>query len=198
MLGDSIGIHLSTPLIHTSPATVSHARGLSQTPSVCPSRAMRRSPAGDLGSDGLPIVQRAASSRPAKPQQQQPLLDSGTPRSDGTPPTPPPRKTPVGRNAVTMPKLPLPTRSGSLRPPRGSLPSRAEDDDLVRSDGTPPTLPPRKTPGGRTDVTMPKLPLPKPLSGALRPPRGSLPSRAEDGDLEETAQERPSSTPLTR
>lgn len=104
---------------------------------------MRRGPS-NLGSDGLPIVQRAGSSRPAKPQQQQqqPLLDSGTSRSDGSSAasTPPPRKT--GRSALTMPTLPLPKPlPESRRTTRGRLPSRAEDGDLeessTRSDGVP-------------------------------------------------------------
>eukprot|EP00964_Phaeocystis_antarctica_P158268 scaffold128841_cov36-Phaeocystis_antarctica.AAC.2 len=105
---------------------------------------MRRGPS-NLGSDGLPIVQRAGSPRPAKPQQQQqqqPLLDSGTSRSDGSSaaPTPPPRKT--GRSALTMPTLPLPKQlPESRRTTRGRLPSRAEDGDLeessTRSDGVP-------------------------------------------------------------
>jgi hypothetical protein len=127
-------------------------RLVSQSP-VC-HRKMRRGP-GKLGSDGLPIIEGAASSRPAEPLQQQPLLDSGTPRSDGS--------------------------------------------------SAAPTLPPRKTTMGCTALTMPTLPLPKPLSESLRPLRGRSSSRAEEGDLEESstrsdgatspAQDRPSSTP---
>ena len=89
-----------------------------------------------------PIIQRAASSRPAESQQQQqPLLDPGAPRSDGSSdapaPPPPPRKTSDGK--ITMPTLPLPTViSESARPHRGrlapgGLASRAADGDLEES-----------------------------------------------------------------
>ena len=90
-----------------------------------------------------PIIQRAASSRPAESQQQQqPLLDPGARRSDGSSdaPAPPPRKTSDGK--ITMPTLPLPTViSASARPHRGrlapgGLASRAADGGLEESSTT--------------------------------------------------------------
>ena len=89
-----------------------------------------------------PIIQGAASSRPAESQQQQqPLLDPGAPRRDGSSdapaPPPPPRKTSDGK--ITMPTLPLPTViSESARPHRGRLAPggaalRAADGDLEES-----------------------------------------------------------------
>ena len=88
---------------------------------------------GSLGFDGLPIIQRAASSRPAQSQQQQqPLLDSGTPRSDDSSDAPTSALRELVGRAITMPTLPLPMPlSEPLRP------HRAEEGGPAPASSTP-------------------------------------------------------------